>query len=131
MLILWTYFKLCSNYWLWSVKRLLGSYKQNTNNFEDKIRYIMCYVVVFPVWIKFIKKCELIPSRENVEKSVSQKVSEKLLRGVYFRRLFWLQRYISHSKWRAVWTFVFLQILLARELIRELILSCCKLLLSC
>ena len=51
--------------------------------------------------------------------------------GVYFRRWFWLKRCSSHSKWPAVWTFVFLQILLARRLIRELIFSCCKLLLSC
>ena len=42
--------------------------------------------------------------------------------GVYFRRC------SPHSKWSDVCTIVFLQILLARRLIRELILSCCKLL---
>ena len=48
--------------------------------------------------------------------------------GVYFRRWFWLKRCSSHLKWPAVCTFVCLHILLARRLIRELILSCCKLL---
>ena len=50
---------------------------------------------------------------------------------VYFRCWFWLKRCSSHSKWPAVWAFIFLQILLPRRLIRKLILSCCKLLLSC
>ena len=51
-------------------------------------------------------------------------------KGVHFRRWFWLKRCSSHSEWPA-YTFVFLQILLAKRLIRELILSCCKRLLSC
>ena len=49
--------------------------------------------------------------------------------GVYFRRWFGLKRCSSHSKWPTVWTFIFLQILLAGRLIRELILSYCKLVL--
>ena len=48
--------------------------------------------------------------------------------GVYFRRWFSLKRCNSHSKWPAVCAFVFSQILLARRLIRQLFLSCCKLL---
>ena len=48
--------------------------------------------------------------------------------GIYVRRWFWLKRCSSHSKWPDVYTFFFLEILLARRLIRELILSCCKLL---
>ena len=51
--------------------------------------------------------------------------------GVYFRHWFCLKRCSSHSKWPAVCTFVFLQVLLARRLIRELILiivNCFKLL---
>ena len=54
--------------------------------------------------------------------------------GDYFRRWCWLKRCSSYLKWPAVCTSVFLLILLAKRLcrlIRELILSCCKLLLSC
>ena len=45
-------------------------------------------------------------------------------KGVYFRCWFWLKRRSSHSNWPAVCTFVFLQNLLARRLITELISSC-------
>ena len=47
-----------------------------------------------------------------------------------FAKEFTSKVHSSHSKW-PVCTFVFLQIFLAIRLIRELILSCCKLLLNC
>ena len=40
-----TYFKLPSNYWIWTDRGLLGLYWKN-KHFKDKIRYILRYVIV-------------------------------------------------------------------------------------
>ena len=94
--------------------------------FLKTISSISCVVYYF--------KCEqnlLISSINLYHHNPIGESVRNFYKGVYFRCWFWLKRCSSHSKWPAVCTFVFLQILLARRLIRELILSCCKLLLSC
>ena len=66
---------------------------EKSNTFEDEIRYIMCYVVVFSVWTKFIKKWHLNLYHHNPTGESVRNFS-----GVYFRCWFWLKRCSPHSK---------------------------------
>ena len=57
-------------------------------HFEEKIRYIMRYVVVIYVWPKFINKQHLKLYHDNpTGKSV-----RNFCEGVYFKHWFWLKR---------------------------------------
>ena len=107
--------------------KICSIYIEKANIFEDKIVHIMRYALIW-VWTKFINKQHLNIYHHNPMGESLRNFCE----GVYLRRWIWLKRCSLHSKWHAVCTlFVFLQVLLARTLIRELNLSCCKLLLSC
>ena len=70
---------------------------EKKNPFEDKIRYIMRYVVVIYVWPKFINKKHLKLYHDNPTGESVRNFCE----GVYFKRWFWLKRCGSHSKWPA------------------------------
>ena len=66
-----------------------------TNTFEDKIGYIMRYVVVLAMWTKFISKEHLKLNHHN---ATSESVRD-FCEGVYFRGWLWLKRRGSNSKW--------------------------------
>ena len=105
---------------------------EKTNTFEDKIGYIMRYVAVFSVWTKFINKWHLNLSHHNP--LYQWWISEKLLRRSLLPTLI-LPKKMGLTFKVTCCTFVFLQIVLAWRLFRsyltQLILNCCKLLLSC
>ena len=70
---------------------------EKINTFEDKIRYIMRYVVVIYVWPKFINKKHLKLYHDNPTGESVRNFCE----GVYFKRWFWLKRCGLQSKWAA------------------------------
>ena len=95
---LWTYFKLCPNHWLWTGKRLQGSYGKDKPFFKTRsgiscvlLYYFKCEqnLLTNSIWI-------YIPSQAYYE-SV-----RNFCEVFYFRRWLWLKRWGSHSKWLAV-----------------------------
>ena len=69
-IVLWTYFKLFSNCWLWTGKRLLGSYWKVKHFWrQDQAYHLSLY--------------HQNPTGESVR---------NFWEGVYFRRWFWLKR---------------------------------------
>ena len=60
---------------------------EKTNSFEDKIGYIIRYVLVFSVWTKLINKEHL---NLYLHKPTGESV-RTLSKGVYFRGWFWLK----------------------------------------
>ena len=72
---------------------------EKINTFEDKIRYIMCYVAVISVWPKLLTNSiwSYKPTGESVR---------NFCEVVYFRLWFWLKRCGWHSKLFAThWSF--------------------------
>ena len=131
------------NCWIWTGKRLLYSYWKDV--FQDKIRYVMRYVVAFSMWTKFsvegiFSKCDQI--RRKLETADLVTFTEEILNEkVHFlcsERSLPQMLILTKTMWltfkMTCCTFVFLQILLAGRLIRsyltQTILSCYKFLLS-
>ena len=84
-------FPTCSNCWLWTGKRLPGSYWKDKHFW--RVYHALCWSI-----LKFINKLHLNlylhnPTGESVK---------NFCEGVYFRLLFWLKRCGSYSKWPAV-----------------------------
>ena len=71
---------------------------EKINTIEDKIRYIMRYVVPFQVWAKFINKKHLELYHHNPTGESVRNFCE----GIYFRWRFCLKRCSSHLKWPAI-----------------------------
>ena len=80
-------FKLSSNYWLWTGKRLLGSYWKDKHFWrQDPVYHAFCHSNLS------VTKIYLVWPAESVRNFCERD---------YFRRWFWLKRWCSHSRWPA------------------------------
>ena len=87
-------FRTCSNCWLWTGKRLPGSYWKNKHFWrQDRVYQALCCSI-----LKLITKWHLNVYLHNPTGESVRNFCER----VYFRLWFWLKRCGSHSKWLAV-----------------------------
>ena len=84
-------FPTCSNCWLWTGKRLPGSYWKDKHFW--RVYHALCCSI-----LKFINKLHLNLYLHNPTGESARNFYE----GVYFRLWFWLKRCGSYSKWPAV-----------------------------
>ena len=111
-------FPTCSNCWLWTGKRLPGSYWKDKHFW--RVYHALCCSI-----LKFINKLHLNLYLHN---PTGESVSN-FCEGVYFRLWLWLKSCGSYSKWPAAHSSFFVKLI--RSYLTLLILNCCEWLFSC